>query len=42
VSLVLHRYSNKKYALKILHLKEKTTEREKENSLAEVRYLASI
>jgi hypothetical protein len=33
---------NKKYALKVLKLHENTTDREKDNALAEIRYLASV
>lgn len=42
VNLVVHKVDGKKYALKVLKLSDKTSEREKENSLAEVRYLASV
>ena len=38
----MHKYDGKKYALKVLKLSETTTDREKENALAEVRYLASV
>lgn len=37
-----HKQDGKKYALKALQLKETTTDREKNNALEEVRYLASI
>lgn len=40
--MVTHKQDGKKYALKALQLKETTTEREKNNALEEVRYLASI
>jgi len=42
VSLVIHKLDNKKYALKVLKLHENTSEREKDNALAEIRYLASV
>jgi NIMA (never in mitosis gene a)-related kinase len=42
VSLVIHKFDNKKYALKVLKLHENTSEREKDNALAEIRYLASV
>lgn len=38
----MHKVDGKKYALKVLKLSDKTSEREKENALAEVRYLASV
>lgn len=42
VQLVINKENGMKYALKIMRLLETTTDREKDNSLAEVRYLASI
>jgi len=42
VSLVIHKADNKKYALKVVKFMESTSDREKDNALAEVRYLASV
>ena len=42
VMLVTHKADNKKYALKVVKFHESTSEREKDNALAEVRYLASV
>jgi len=42
VSLVIHKHDGKKYALKVLKLHENTSDREKDNALAEIRYLASV
>lgn len=42
VNLVVHKTDNKKYALKVVKFHETTSEREKDNALAEVRYLASV
>jgi NIMA (never in mitosis gene a)-related kinase len=42
VYLVKHREQGNSYALKTVRLLETTSEREKENALAEVRYLASV
>ena len=42
VSLVIHKADNKKYALKVVKFLDSTSEREKDNALAEVRYLASV
>ena len=42
VQLVVHKIDGKEYAMKALMISDKTTEREKENALAEVRYLASV
>ena len=39
---MVHKLDNKKYALKVLKLHEKTSDREKDNALAEIRYLASV
>jgi len=42
VNLVIHKLDNKKYALKVVKFHESVSEREKDNALAEVRYLASV
>ena len=42
VYLVKYKPNNAPYALKTVRLLETTSEREKENALAEVRYLASV
>ena len=42
VNLVVHKTDNKQYALKVVKFHETTSEREKDNALAEVRYLASV
>ena len=39
---VINKADGKKYALKVVKFGEQTSEREKENALAEVRYLASV
>jgi len=39
---VINLLDGRKYALKVMKLHESTSEREKDNALAEVRYLASV
>ena len=39
---MIHKASERRYALKKLKIEEKTSEREKDNAVNEVRYLASI
>jgi NIMA (never in mitosis gene a)-related kinase len=42
VNLVINKFDSKKYALKVVKFHDSTSEREKDNALAEVRYLASV
>ena len=42
VNQVINKNDGKKYALKVVKFHESTSEREKDNALAEVRYLASV
>ena len=42
VNQVIHKEDGKKYALKVVKFSETTSQREKDNALAEVRYLASV
>lgn len=39
---MINNSDGKKYALKVVKFHETTSEREKDNALAEVRYLASV
>lgn len=39
---VINKLDMRKYALKVVKFHESTSEREKDNALAEVRYLASV
>ena len=42
VNQVVNKNDGRKYALKVVKFQETTSEREKDNALAEVRYLASV
>ena len=42
VNQVVNKNDGRKYALKVVKFHESTSEREKDNALAEVRYLASV
>ena len=42
VNQVINKNDGHKYALKVMKFHESTSQREKDNSLAEVRYLASV
>ena len=42
VNQVINKNDNRKYALKAVKLQSTTSQREKDNALAEVRYLASV
>ena len=42
VNQVINKNDGRKYALKVVKLLDTTSQREKENALAEVRYLASV
>ena len=42
VNQVINKNDGRKYALKVVKLHQSTSKREKDNALAEVRYLASV
>ena len=42
VNQVINKQDGRKYALKVVKFHESTSDREKDNALAEVRYLASV
>ena len=42
VNQVINKNDGRKYALKVVRFQDSTSEREKDNALAEVRYLASV